>query len=120
MLACLGARVTLSDRLLYRWSAICRRQALAAGLVVNDQVLGIAWTGHMTADRIGRALPRLPFGLTELYLHPASHRDALLTRLMPDYEHEAEAACLADPAIRDAIRRFDIRLTTWTAASDGF
>ncbi len=48
----------------------------------------------MTADRIRRLLPTLPDGDTEIYFHPAVRRDALLDRLMPDYEHEVELATL--------------------------
>ena len=45
----------------------------------------------------------MPAGLLEIYFHPATHRDALLTRLMPDYEHEAELAALCDPEVRAAL-----------------
>ncbi len=38
----------------------------------------------------------------ELYFHPAARRDALLDRLMPQYEHEAELAALLSPAARAA------------------
>ena len=31
--------------------------------------------------------------------HPGTARDALLARLMPDYEHEAEVAAFLDPDV---------------------
>jgi hopanoid biosynthesis associated protein HpnK len=86
--------------LLYRWTGLLRRQALRAGMAVDDHCFGLAWSGHMTADRLRRLAPLLPDGRSELYFHPATHRDALLRRLMPDYEHEAELAALLDHGIR--------------------
>jgi hypothetical protein len=41
-------------------------------------------------------LAHLPDGVSEIYFHPATNRDPLLVRLMPDYEHEAELATLLD------------------------
>jgi chitin disaccharide deacetylase len=81
---------------LYRWTALLRRQARAAGVASNDYCFGVAWSGHMTADRVRRLLQVLPDGVSELYFHPAVRRDARLRRLMPDYEHEAELAVLLD------------------------
>ena len=86
----------LGDRALYQWTRLFRRQARAAGMITNDHCFGIAWSGHMTRDRIARLLPRLPDGVSEIYFHPAAERDATLVRLMPDYEHVAEFAALMD------------------------
>ena len=115
LLRAIGGPVSVGSRLLYRWSSILRTLARKAGLVVNDYVLGIGWTGHMTADRVRRALPYLPRGLTELYLHPASQRDKTLIQLMPSYEHEAEAACLTDKGVHNAINQAGVELTNWTS-----
>jgi hopanoid biosynthesis associated protein HpnK len=89
-----GTPATLGDRLLYRWTAVLRRQARAAGVATNDHCFGLAWSGHMTADRIRRLLPNLPEGDSEVYFHPAARRDAVLDRLMPTYQHEAELLAL--------------------------
>jgi len=91
-----GTTVTLGDRLLYRWTSLLRRQARAAGVATNDHCFGLAWSGHMTASRIGRLLANLPEGDSEIYFHPAARRDAVLERLMPAYEHEAELAALLE------------------------
>jgi chitin disaccharide deacetylase len=91
-----GTRVGPAAWALYRWSALLRRQARAVGVAVNDHCFGLAWSGHMTADRVRRLVQVLPDGLSEIYFHPAVRRDALLRRLMPDYEHEAELAALLD------------------------
>ena len=91
-----GSPATLGERLLYRWTGLLRRQARAAGVTTNDHCFGLAWSGHMTTDRIRRLLANLPDGDSEIYFHPAARRDPLLTRLMPAYQHEAELAALLE------------------------
>jgi hopanoid biosynthesis associated protein HpnK len=82
------------DRALAHWSRLLRGQAHRAGLLTNDAVYGLGWTGHMTPPRVQRLLDSLPAGLSELYFHPATRQDALLARLMPDYEHTRELEAL--------------------------
>jgi chitin disaccharide deacetylase len=89
-----GTPAGLGDKVLYGWTNLLRRQARVARVATNDHCFGLAWSGHMTADRLRRLLPHLPDGDTEIYFHPAARRDAVLDRLMPDYEHEAELAAL--------------------------
>ena len=89
-----GTQVGLGDQLLFRWTSLLRHQAKRAGVTTNDACFGLAWSGHMTADRVRRLLPELPDGDNEIYFHPAARRDAILDRLMPTYEHEAEMSAL--------------------------
>jgi hopanoid biosynthesis associated protein HpnK len=97
----LGERVSFADYALYAWTFLLRWQA--RGLEMPDQVFGIKWSGHMTGERIERLLPLLPPGWSEIYFHPATERDEVLTKLMPDYEHVAEfEALLAVPAAETA------------------
>ncbi|HTR18196.1 MAG TPA: hopanoid biosynthesis-associated protein HpnK [Acetobacteraceae bacterium] len=100
-----GERQGFGARTLALWTQVLRRQAMRAGMQVNDHVFGLAWTGHMTAERLHRLAGALPEGLSELYFHPAASRDGLLRRLMPEYEHEAELAALLDPTLRAALAR---------------
>jgi hopanoid biosynthesis associated protein HpnK len=100
VLAACGTRVGLGDRALYQWTRLLRGQARAAGLATNDRCFGLAWSGHMTTDRVRRLLAVLPDGVSEIYFHPATVSDPTLRRLMPDYEHAAELAALL--ACRDA------------------
>ena len=58
----------------------------------------------MTTERVHRLLSALPDGVSEIYFHPATERDAALDRLMPDYEHAAELATLLDPAVSELRR----------------
>lgn len=114
MLAC-GAVPSLGDRLLYAGTRVLRAQARRAGVRTNDHAFGIAWSGHMTADRIIRLARHLPPGLSEIYTHPASCRDALLTRLMPEYEHEAELAALLDSNVCAAFSAAGVAQTSYDA-----
>ena len=102
MAAC-GVPDTHGARALHAWSRVLRRQARRAGLATNDAAFGIAWSGHMTEERLLRLIPRLPPGCNEIYFHPAATRDVTLERLMPGYEHEAELAALLSPRVRAAL-----------------
>ena len=114
MRAC-GAAPNLGDRLLCAGTRVLRAQALRAGMRCNDHAFGIAWSGHMTAKRMIRLATHLPPGVSEIYFHPATHRDARLTRLMPDYKHEAELAALVDPAVRAALAQAGAAQTSYDA-----
>jgi hopanoid biosynthesis associated protein HpnK len=87
-----GEPVGFADKALYAWTRVLRAQVARAGLYAPDHVLGIKWTGHMTAARVAKLLDNLPAGSSEIYFHPASRRDETLRTLMPDYEHVAELA----------------------------
>jgi len=97
-----GSPPGLGANAMRAWCGVLRAQARAAGMRTNDHVFGLAWSGHMTAEHLLRLAPHLPAGENELYFHPAARRDALLDRLMPGYEHEAELAALCDPRVRAA------------------
>ena len=95
-----GTPIGLGDRMLYHWCGLLRRQARLAGVATNDHCFGLAWSGHMTTARVQRLLSNLPEGDSEIYFHPAARRDAVLDRLMPSYEHEAELAALLEAGAR--------------------
>ncbi len=100
-------------RTLERWTSLLRWQARRAGLATNDHAFGIAWSGRMTEDRLLRLAPRLPPGLSEIYFHPATHADATLRALMPDYQHAAELETLLSPRFRTALDTAAITRTTF-------
>jgi hopanoid biosynthesis associated protein HpnK len=89
-----GEALGFGDYALFGWSRVLRGQVRRAGMESADQVFGIRWSGHMTRERVRRLLENLPAGATEIYFHPASVRDEVLARLMPDYEHVAELETL--------------------------
>jgi chitin disaccharide deacetylase len=104
-LALAGTWVGIGDRALYAWTRLLRHQAQAAGMITNDHCFGLAWSGHMTRERVRRLLANLPDGVSEIYFHPSTQRDDVLVRLMPDYEHEAEFATLMDRGLLGPIAR---------------
>ena len=103
VMASCGVPPTLGARAMAAWSSIFRRQAIRAGMRVNDAMFGLAWSGAMTEARVLRLIAELPDGISELYFHPAATRDPLLDRWMPTYQHEAELAALLSPAVRAAL-----------------
>jgi hopanoid biosynthesis associated protein HpnK len=90
VLARCGTHAGLGGHALYHWCRLLRRQVRAAGMTTTDHCFGIAWSGHMTRQRLERLMAELPDGDSEVYFHPATARDETLRRLMPDYQHEAE------------------------------
>ncbi len=99
-----GPPIVFGDRLLRRWTRVLRHQARRAGLLCNDHVVGLGWSGHMTLPRVELALAQLRPGLTEMYFHPATHVDAALSGPMPDYEHPAEFHALMHASVPASTR----------------
>jgi hypothetical protein len=85
------------------WTAVLRGQARRAGVAVNDDVFGLAWSGGFDEGRLLRLIPELPEGESELYFHPATGRDAVIDRWMPGYRHADELAALVSPTVRAAL-----------------
>jgi hopanoid biosynthesis associated protein HpnK len=71
-----------------------RRRVRAAGLTTADAVFGLAWSGALTRTRLAALLGRLPPGLIEIYLHPAT-TDAF-AGAAPGYRYADEFAALCD------------------------
>ncbi len=90
--------------------AALRRRVRRAGLLTNDQVFGLAWSGAMVEDRLLALLPHLPDGLSELYAHPATVAGAV-----PGYRHDEELAALVSPAVRRRVEELGIGLTSFGA-----
>jgi hopanoid biosynthesis associated protein HpnK len=106
-----GARVS---RPLYTpWIMLLRRRLKRAGLALNDQLLGLAWSGAMTEARMLRLLASLPEGITELYCHPAVAQTPMLRLTMPDYRPAEELAALVSPAIRRLVLSEKLELVSY-------
>lgn len=63
------------DRIAHFYARAARGQMREAGLLVPDQVFGLAWSGAMTRKRVSALVDRLPAGLSEIYCHPATRDD---------------------------------------------
>lgn len=83
-----------------RWAWLLQRRLRAAGMLVPDQVIGLAWTGHFTTERMRTALEALPNGLTEIYTHPAT---GPYPGCAPGYDYRGELAALTDTLAAEAI-----------------
>jgi predicted glycoside hydrolase/deacetylase ChbG (UPF0249 family) len=92
---------------------LCRR-LLRAGLVVNDNVFGLAWSGGMVKERLLRLIPHLPDGISEIYCHPAADRAPALAAAMPGYRHQEEFAALLSPLLKSCVDEHRIRLVTYS------
>lgn len=104
---------------LYRpWVATLRRRLRRAGLVVNDHVFGLAWSGGMVEERLLGLIPHLPDGVSEIYFHPATERTPALVKAMPDYRHREELAVLLNPAVRARIEALGIDLVGYGDLAD--
>jgi len=90
------------------WTRLLARRVRRAGLRAPDSVFGLAWSGAMSAARLGRLIRRLPAGLTEIYLHPAT-RDGF-ENCAPGYRYADELAALMDPKVIALTRQPDVTL----------
>jgi hopanoid biosynthesis associated protein HpnK len=96
---------------LYRpWIGRLGRRLRRAGLVVNDHLFGLAWSGNFDEARLLRLLPHLPEGVSEIYLHPAAKRTTALAAAMPGYRQEDEFAALLSPSVKTLITELGVRL----------
>lgn len=89
------------------WAKLVRRRMRAAKMAVPDQVLGLAWSGAMTANRMRGVLEHLPAGLTEIYAHPAT---TSYPGSAPGYDYRGELEALTDPVAKGLIARNSVIL----------
>ena len=83
------------------WLALMRWRMKEAGITYNDHVFGLRHSGSMDESVMLDILKQLPPGLSEVYLHPASHGH--ITESMVDYRHADELAALLSPRVRETI-----------------
>jgi hopanoid biosynthesis associated protein HpnK len=83
------------------WLALMRARLDRAGIGYNDHVFGLRHSGGMDEAVMLDILRDLPDGLSEVYLHPASHGH--ITDSMADYRHADELAALLSPRVRQTI-----------------
>ena len=99
----------MQNALLTPWISLMKHQLRAAGIFHNDRIFGIAHSGAMNEQRILEILPRLPLGVTEIYLHPATISGAAIAASMPDYRHSDELAALLSPRVHGALAAMNVR-----------
>ena len=92
----------LEARLAGPYAKLLRARARRRGLVVADQVFGLAWSGAMSRERVLGILGNLPVGRTEIYTHPAT-ADAF-DGAAQGYRYRDELAALLPPEARAALQ----------------
>lgn len=88
------------------WARIVARRFRRAGVIVPDQVFGLAWSGAMDTGRLSGLLAALPDGVSEIYTHPAV-ADAWPGHAQ-GYRYVDELVALTN--VREAIRDHGIAL----------
>lgn len=97
------------------WLALMRARARRAGLACNDYVWGVNDVGALTEERLLQLIDRLPDGVTEIFFHPAVEPFAGADAGTQAYRWTGELAALKSLAVRAAIERAGIELTTYGA-----
>jgi chitin disaccharide deacetylase len=105
----------LGDAALRAWTRQLRWSLRRAGMVTNDQVFGLAWSGAMTEQRVLNLIPHLPEGVSEIYFHPARELTPRLAQTMPRYRPAEELQALLSPRIGQALADAGIARTSFTA-----
>ena len=97
------------NRLLFPWIAYMKYRLRRAGVFHNDHLFGVAGSGGMNEARLLDILQRLPSGVSEIYLHPATQSGAVIAESMNTYRHADELAALLSPRVRAAIDAVALR-----------
>lgn len=93
----------LAGALLAPWNALMKRRLRAARVLHNDNLFGVAASGAMDEGKLLAVLARLPAGITEIYLHPATVSGDTIAASMSGYRHADELAALLSPRVREAV-----------------
>jgi hypothetical protein len=67
-------------------------------------------SGAMDEGAMLQVLARLPCGVNEIYLHPATRSGSLISASMPAYRHAEELAALLSARVRAAVDAARVKL----------
>jgi hopanoid biosynthesis associated protein HpnK len=98
-----------ANRLIFPWIAFMRHRLRKDRIFHNDHLFGIAGSGGMNENRLLDILRRLPPGLSEIYLHPATRSGSVIAESMSQYRHADELAALLSPRVRTALGAIEVR-----------
>jgi predicted glycoside hydrolase/deacetylase ChbG (UPF0249 family) len=90
-----------------------RRLGANNHLEAVERTLGVAGAGHLTVDRLRRALAGAA-GTNELVCHPGRGDADLAADYDWDYDWDAETAALCDPRVPGMLREAGIELTRFS------
>lgn len=95
------------------WLTLMRLRARRAGLVCNDYAFGLNEAGKLTEARVLEILDRLPDGVTEIFLHPATGTFEGADPGTEGFGWTQELDALTSPRVRDAIASGGIASVTY-------
>jgi hopanoid biosynthesis associated protein HpnK len=104
-----GVLPGLAQALLSPWIALMKRRLQRARIFHNDRIFGIAGSGAMDEAGLLAILARLPPGVSEIYLHPATQSGSAITASMSHYRHAEELDALSSPRVRAALNAVAVR-----------
>lgn len=104
-----GALPGAANRLIFPWIAYMKHRLRRARIFHNDHLFGIAGSGDMNEARLLDILQRLPPGVSEIYLHPATRSGGIIAESMSQYRHADELAALLSPRVRAALGAIGVR-----------
>jgi hopanoid biosynthesis associated protein HpnK len=86
------SRASAADWIANSYARRMQSRLRRTGMLVPDQVFGLAWSGAMDTARLGALVERLPAGLSEIYCHPATRDD--FPGHAPGYRYRDELSAL--------------------------
>jgi hopanoid biosynthesis associated protein HpnK len=104
-----GVLPGLAQALLSPWIALMKHRLHRARIFHNDRIFGIAGSGAMDEAGLLAILARLPPGVSEIYLHPATQSGSAITASMSHYRHAQELDALSSPRVRAALNAVAVR-----------
>jgi chitin disaccharide deacetylase len=104
-----GVLPGLTQALLSPWIALMKHRLHRARIFHNDRIFGMAGSGAMDEAGLLAILARLPPGVSEIYLHPATQSGSAITASMSHYRHAEELDALSSPRVRAALNAVAVR-----------
>jgi chitin disaccharide deacetylase len=104
-----GVLPGLAQALLSPWIAQMKHRLHRARIFHNDRIFGMAGSGAMDEAGLLAILARLPPGVSEIYLHPATQSGSAIAASMSHYRHAEELDALSSPRVRAALNAVAVR-----------
>jgi hopanoid biosynthesis associated protein HpnK len=104
-----GVLPGLAQASLSPWIALMKHRLRRARIFHNDQIFGMAGSGAMDEAGLLAILARLPPGVSEIYLHPATESGSAITASMSQYRHAEELDALSSLRVRAALNAVAVR-----------
>ena len=104
-----GVLTGLTQALLSPWIALMKHRLRRAHVFHNDRIFGMAASGAINEASILAILARLPPGVSEIYLHPATQSGSAIGASMSRYRHAEELEALTSPRVRAALEAVALR-----------